>query len=163
NIDQTCGFGPGGTFYGENQHLGFDAFYAIDLTRYDRLPPFGESASHRHVLAPTFGQVMTATRLQADADHNPPGNGVRFRHWRADYPIPDPGLFYDVGATPRTPPISSLCLHLAGTPMITVSDTMFVIQGVKFGEVDNTGGSAGAHLHFQINNRLASTLVPEAD
>src|SRR5262249_50689539 len=54
NVDQTCGWGPGGSYYGEGQHVGWDAQFAIDFSRWDRAPPFLESSSHRHVLAPAF-------------------------------------------------------------------------------------------------------------
>jgi murein DD-endopeptidase MepM/ murein hydrolase activator NlpD len=52
-----------------------------------------------------------------------------------------------------TPRFTSMYLHLDGPGRIPVSQGMFVRQGAALGLADDTGNSAGHHLHFSIHDR----------
>lgn len=135
---RPCGFGPRGFYYDFNTHKGRDRF-AIDFTRYQRGIPYLNRSAGTPVLAAAEGFV-TFVEEDFASGSEVAANRVHIRHTLAG----------TAGAIETT--FESESLHLAGPNQIPVSLGMFVLQGARLGEMDDTGFSALSHLHFSLHD-----------
>jgi len=131
-----CGFGLRGFYYNEAiSHNGHEAF-AIDFTSYEQCNPYASPIDRWPVLAPADGLVVGVESSIPDGSDRG-SNTVE--------------LIHPAG----TPPCKYLSryLHLARTPIIPVSEGMFLRRGAALGFMDDTGNSAMPHLHFSIHDQ----------
>jgi hypothetical protein len=135
---RPCGFGPRGFYYDFNTHTGRDRF-AIDFTRYQRGVPYLNRSAGTPVLAAAEGFV-TLVEDDFSSGSEAGANRVHIRHTLAG----------TEGSFATT--FESECLHLAGPNQVPVSPGMFVLQGARLGEMDDTGFSALSHLHFSLHD-----------
>lgn len=144
---RPCGFGPRGFYYDFNTHKGRDRF-AIDFTRYQRGVPYLNRSAGTPVLAAAEGFV-TLVEEGFSSGSEVGANRVHIRHTLA-------GTEGGIETS-----FESECLHLAGPNQVPVSPGMFVPQGARLGEMDDTGFSALSHLHFSLHDdNLGGDSVP---
>jgi hypothetical protein len=135
---RPCGFGPRGFYYDFNTHKERDRF-AIDFTRYQRGVPYLNRSAGTPVLAAAEGFV-TLIEEDFSSGSESGANRVHVRHT----------LEGSEGSFETT--FESESLHLAGPNSVPVSPGMFVLQGARLGEMDDTGFSALSHLHFSLHD-----------
>ncbi len=133
----NCGFGPRGYYYNFGPTHDNESAFAIDFTRFRKGVPFDNESGGTPVLAPLGGVVVTACGTRNSGDSSA-SNSVEIMH-------PDP----ETGASR----FLSRYLHLAGPNLLSVSSGMAVITGQRLGFINDTGNSAGDHLHFSIHDQ----------
>lgn len=155
----SCGFGPGGLYYGgvsgANFTHGGDDFFAIDFARFTSGVPFSNA---------TFGTSVRCVQTgMVSGVRNPFGTGsTAFDNRVLVKHMTEPEFLLMViieilsGQPLRplaTPRFTSQYVHLDGPFLIPVSPGMWARQGANLGPMDDTGISVGHHLHFSIHDR----------
>jgi tetratricopeptide (TPR) repeat protein len=155
----SCGFGPGGLYYNGVAGFSFthdrDEAFAIDFATFTRGLPFHNRTHGIAALAVQSGLVLGVRDTIATGDDTI-DNRVIVRHLTEQEMIdipPDEIVSGQPLPDNRNPRYSSIYLHLDGPFRIPVSDGMYVRQGARLGEMDDTGVSVGHHLHFSIHDR----------
>jgi len=174
-----CGFGFGGLYYGQpTTHVG-TSFFAVD---------FATSHPVQAALVPlepltlglllvesqnTFGQPCLAVAdgiVSVVQSATPTGgttveNVVSIAHITGKEQGAVVIAYFIALLTGVMPALklrySAQYLHLDGPARIPVSIGMYVKQGKRLGLMDDTGNSAGHHLHFALwDNAVGSTVRP---
>ena len=131
-----CGYGVRGFYYGEGPtHQGRDTF-AIDFTVYQKGRPFLDAAGGTPVLGVREGIVRYVDDDVASGDSTD-ANEVQIDHI-------DPNTGSNRYVTRY--------LHLAGPFAVPVSAMMPAPLGTLLGWMNDTGNSAGNHLHFSVHD-----------
>ncbi|HSJ72779.1 MAG TPA: hypothetical protein VK904_00555 [Miltoncostaeaceae bacterium] len=162
-----CGFGPGGLYFGGvggvNFTHGGDDFFAIDFARFLPGAPFANVTFGTPVRSVQAGMV-SGVRGLFPTGSTVDDNRVLVKHMTEAEFIMIVIVEILSGAALRpfaTPRFTSMYLHLDGPGRIPVSPGMFVRQGAFLGPADDTGNSAGHHLHFSIHDRTLPASSPE--
>lgn len=143
---RPCGHGTGGYYYGQMGHEGRDRF-AIDFHRYGG--SFDKNLSQSTpVLAIAKGEITRA-------------DGGAKRGQERELNQVDQRLgFWDI---PRTQRYTVNYVHLDGPDRLIASVGAWVNQGFVLGFIDDTGFSAGAHLHMAIFDTYTSWVDHSRD
>ena len=142
--DRPCGWGVGGWYYNQNNHIRgpLEQQFAIDFTRWEPSNGFAANLSAgTPVLACHQGVVLN--RLNDMDPRGSDGPGNELGHSFASSWLED-----SVGTR-----YNARYLHLDGPSRLLVSIGQWVEQGFVLGFMDDTGFSAWDHLHFQVHDR----------
>ena len=139
----------GGLYYNQQPtHCGSRAF-AVDFAR--GLSPPNPPTFELPVLAVYQGLVTNVRSHIPDNDNTGSANRVKIDHYR---PLESVIAAFEmtISGKRRRSRYSSDSLHLRGGNTMPVSEAMWVEQGTRLGEMDNTGLSVYHHLHFEFRD-----------
>lgn len=151
-VSRLCGWGPNGYYYDQGPtHSSRRDRFSIDFTSHERFIAYKEISTGTPVLAVSTG-VVTFVRDRIASGDSQTDNRVQIDHYTDDELLAAIITAILTGDPLPRSRYSARYLHLEGPDQVPVSAGMFVEQGTVLGSMDDTGNSAGSHLHFSMHD-----------